>query len=184
MRGLIDGLETPHPLAERLPALYQEDSFAVRLVGAFDDSLAPAIASLDDLTSYLDPELAPEDFLEWLSEWVGVALDETWPIERRRVLVASAAELHRLRGTVVGLSAHVAIFTGGSVEIEENGGASYSLTPGSDMPGSPKLSLTVRVTLDDPASTSAERLDRLVAEAKPAHIPHRVEIVGRKKSGA
>ena len=184
MRGLVPGLATPHPLAERLPALYQEDTFAVRLVGAFDDALAPAIASLDDFVSYLDPEVAPEDFLEWLAEWVGVALDETWPIERRRALVASAAELHRLRGTVAGLRAHVAIFTGGDVDIQENGGASYSLTPGSNLPGSAKLSLTVRVTLDDPASTSADRLDRLVAEAKPAHIPHKVEIVGRKKTAS
>src|SRR5262249_30431307 len=145
------------------------------------DVLAPAVASMDELVSYLDPEVAPEDFLGWLADWVGVALDETWPIERRRALVAAAADLHRLRGTVEGLRTHVAIFTGGDVEIRENGGTTYSLTPGGTMPGSATLSLTVKVTLDDPSSITEDRLNRLVAEAKPAHIPHTVQIVGQRK---
>lgn len=182
MRGVIPGLGSPYPMGDRLPAMYQEDGFVLRLTSAFDEVLAPAIASLDNLDGYFDPRLAPEDFLEWLAEWVGVALDETWPIERRRTLVASAAELYRLRGTVGGLAAHVAIFTGGEVEIEENGGAVYSLIPGGKMPGSGSLRLHVRVKLQDTSPASVERLNELVAAAKPAHVPHTVEIVAAPRS--
>jgi len=177
MRGTIDGLETPHPLGASMPALYQEDAFAQRLTGAFDTVLAPAIASIDNFAAYLDPGLAPDDFVELLGAWVGVGYDETWPIERRRALVASASELYRLRGTVEGLKAHVAIFTGGDVDVEESGGAGWSPRPGAPLPGSPTLKLHVRVHLDDPSTTSEARLDALVASAKPAHVPHTVEIV-------
>src|SRR3990172_9513540 len=158
MRGLLPGLQSPHPLGQHLPALFQEDGFAQRLASAFDAVLAPALASLDGLEAYLDPALAPEDFLEWLAGWVGIGLDETWPVERRRALVASATELYRLRGTVPGLRAHVAIFTGGDVEIEENGAAAYSMTPGRELPGTPQLRLHVRVRLQDPSSASVARL--------------------------
>jgi phage tail-like protein len=184
VRGLIPRLESPHPLGEHLPALFQEDGFAQRLADAFDEVLAPALLSLDNLDAYLDPALAPEDFLEFLAGWVGIALDETWPVERRRALVASAAELYRLRGTVQGLRAHVAIFTGGEVDIEENGAAAYSMAPGGAVPGTPELRLHVRVHLADPKSTSAARLDTLVAGAKPAHLPHTIEIVAAAKTKA
>jgi phage tail-like protein len=120
---MVPGLVSPHPLGAALPALYQEDSFAQRLTGALDEVLAPIFASLDGLPAYLDPALAPDDFLEWLSGWVGVTLDETWPIERRRQLVADAAQLYRSRGTVAGLAAQVAIYTGGEVLVEDNGAA-------------------------------------------------------------
>jgi phage tail-like protein len=182
MRGTLERLETPFALGAAMPALYQEDPFAQRLTGAFDTLLAPAIASLDNFQAYLDPGLAPEDFVELLAAWVGVGYDETWPVERRRALVASASELYRLRGTVQGLRAHVAIFTGGDVDVEESGGAGWSPRPGAPLPGSAELKLHVRVHLDDPSTTSEARLDALVASAKPAHVPHTVEIVASSSS--
>jgi phage tail-like protein len=184
MRGMVAGLVSPHPLGAALPALYQDDSFAQRLTGALDEVLAPVFASLDGLAAYLDPALAPDDFLEWLSGWVGVTLDETWPIERRRQLVTDAAQLYRSRGTVAGLSAQVAIYTGGEVLVEDNGGAAWSAKAGGAAPGTPTPQLRVRVTVDDPSSVSLARLDAVVATAKPAHVPHTIEVVGRTTRGA
>ena len=162
-----------------LPALYQDDAFAQRLTDALDEVLAPVFASLDGLASYLDPALAPDDFLEWLAGWVGVTLDETWPIERRRQLVADAARLYRSRGTVAGLAAQVAIYTGGEVEVEDNGSSAWSSTAGGKVPGTSAPSLRVRVTVDDPATVSLARLEAVVATAKPAHVPHTITVVGR-----
>jgi len=126
VRGVVPGLASPHPLGPTLPGLYQDDPLAQRLVGAFDEVAAPVFASLDGFDAWLDPLVAPEDVLDWLAGWVGVALDQTWPIERRRAFVASAVELFRLRGTATGLAAHVAIFTGGEVEVVESGAAGWS----------------------------------------------------------
>ena len=177
MRGHIPGLATPHPFGQGLPGLYRDDDFTQRLLSAFDEVLAGAVQVLDCFPAYLDPAIAPDDFLAWLGGWVGVALDETWPIERRRALVASAVDLFRLRGTTAGLAAHVAVFTGGDVEIAEPGATAWSRDSGAQIPAGESADLLVRVHVKDPKSVSAPRLDALVAAAKPAHVAHRVEIV-------
>ena len=59
--------------------MYQDDSFALGFTAALDEVLAPVFNSLDNLDSYLDPELSPEDFLDWLAGWLGLVLDEDWP---------------------------------------------------------------------------------------------------------
>src|SRR5437879_2123507 len=90
-RGFVPGLASPHPLGDRLPAMYLEDSLVQRMTHAFDVVLAPIFSSLDNLDAYVDPELAPADFLLWLGDWVGLALDEAWPEERRRAVGDGAA---------------------------------------------------------------------------------------------
>jgi phage tail-like protein len=177
MRGHVNGLRSPHELGSSLPGLYVEDSFAQRFTSAFDEVLAPVHASLDNLDAYLDPWLAPEDFVDWLSEWVGAVVDQTWDSERRRASVAYAAELYRQRGTSRGLAAQVELVTGGSVEIVENGATAWTLDPTQALPGSAEQRLVVRVTVPDPKALDMGRLDRLVAAAKPAHVPHRIEVV-------
>ena len=134
-------------------------------------------ATIDNFSAYLDPALTPEDFLDWLAGWVGVLLDENWPIERRRAFVALAAELYRNRGTVKGLQMHVKLFASGEVEIVDNGGAAWSSTPDAAVPGQPQYGLVVRIKPTRKGSVDKARLDALVAAAKPAHIPHSIEIV-------
>lgn len=177
MRGLVPGLESPHPIGLRLPALYADDGFAQRFCSAFDDVLAPIFGTLDGLPAYLDPALAPDDFVDWLAGWVGLVVDEGWSLQRRRELVARAVALHRWRGTRTGLVEHVRLVTGGEVEIAESGATSSSTRPQSPLPGSDTPSLHVRVRVPDPAAVDVARLDRLVAAAKPAHLPHTVEVV-------
>ena len=180
-RGLVRSLISPHPLGESLPALYQEDDFTQRFVSAFDAALAPIFAALDNFPAYLDPWLAPEDFLEWLGGWFGIVLDESWSPTRRRALVSRAFEFYRMRGTASGLKEQVEVLTGGSVDLHETGGVSTSTTAGAALPGSPNFALLVRVTVDDPGTINLARLDALVMAAKPAHVTHKVEIVKRAK---
>jgi len=179
MRGVIDDLASPLPLAEELPAVYQEeDPFAVRLGAAFDTELAPIISTLDNLSAYFDPRLAPEDFLGWLASWIALELDETWDIARRRGAMLAAVDIMRRRGTAAGLVDELRLATDGEVEVIENGGSAWSLDPASTMVGSPELALVVRVRMADPAQIDVDRLDRIVRSAKPAHVPHRIEVVG------
>jgi len=177
MRGLVDDLGTPRPLGPELPGIYQEDAFAQSMLGAFDRVLAPVLSTLDNLDAYLDPRLTPEDFLAWLAGWVGMTIDETWSPERRRAAVGRAVELYRMRGTAAGLAQQVEIYTGGRVEIEENGGTGWSIDPGGELPGAPEPVVVVRVFVPDPKAIDPLRLDTLVGTAKPAHVEHRIEIV-------
>ena len=176
-RGVVEGLPSPHPIGLTLPALFHEDEFAQRFTTAFDDVLAPIFSTLDNLDAYLDPAVAPLDFVELLASWVGVELDETWPEARRRELVSQAVELYRWRGTVRGLAALVTIYAGVEPEIEESGGTAWSPTPGGEMPGSAEPRLVVKVRVPKGALVDAGRLEAIVAAAKPAHVPHQVEVL-------
>ena len=177
MRGHVDGLRSPYPLGPSLPAIYQDDDFAQRFLVALDEVVAPVYSTLDNFDAYLDPAIAPDDFLEWLAGWVGIALDESWDDSRRRAIVARAVELYRMRGTALGLAGQVELQTGGTVEIMENGATSWSVDPGGDLSGSAEPLVVVRVTVPDPKAIDANRLDAVVASAKPAHVLHRIELV-------
>jgi phage tail-like protein len=174
VRGLVDGLASPRRLLESLPGIYHEDDLAGLLTGVFDDALAPVVSTIDNLPAYLDPALAPDDFLDWLLGWVGMEPDETWPVERRRALVALAVQLHHKRGTAAGLAMHVRLLGATDVEIVDSGGATWSKTPGSKPPGDASRSVTVTVTPPKKGQLDAARIEALVTAAKPAHVVHRV----------
>ena len=175
MRASVEGLPSPHPLAAGLPASFFGSEFTGQFVAAFDDVLAPVFSSLDNLDAYLDPRLAPDDFLAWLAGWVGVAVNERWPPQRVRRFVAAAAGMYRWRGTRRGIAEGVRAFVGTEPQIEESGAVAWSARPGSPYPGEPGPWLLVRVVTDDPQLDQAS-LDRIVADAKPAHVPHRLEV--------
>jgi phage tail-like protein len=174
-RGLVEELESPHPLAHALPGIYEEDDFVERFTQAFDAALAPIFSTLDNIGAYLDPELTPEDFLAWLASWVGATLDEGWPLDRRRALVARAVPLYRRRGTVQGLAEQVALIAGERPKILDSGGVSWSVTPESPLPGSRAPRMTVRLHTKDASVVGA--VEALVASAKPAHLVAAVEVV-------
>jgi len=177
MRGTVEGLETRHPIGFLLPALYQDDDFAQRFTSALDAVMAPILATLDCIEAYVDPSLAPPDFVEWLAGWVGIELDENWPLERQRDLVASAVGLYEWHGTTRGLARLVEIYAGVTPEISESGGASWAASPGGDLPGSADAHVKVTVRVADPSAVDVGRLDRIIAKAKPAHVAHEVEVV-------
>jgi phage tail-like protein len=179
MRGCVPGLISPHPLGERVPAVLQEDRFGQAFLAGLDEVLAPILATLDNLAAYVDATSTPEDFVGWLGGWLGVELDESWPVERRRLFLARAVELFRRRGTAAGLVAHLEVFTGGSVEVVDSGGVAWSREHGAEPPGDPTPSVRVRVCVDDSATLSERDVDALVAAAKPAHVLHQVEVLAR-----
>lgn len=179
MRGVVPRLASPHPLGSTLPAPYQEDTFALALVGGLDEVLAPIFSSIDNVGGYLAPAIAPEDFLSWLGHWVGLEVDERWPLERRRELVAHAADLFRRRGTVAGLADQLAIHTGGVVDVAETGGVAWSREHGAKLPGEAVPRLAVRVIVEGDLEVGTKAIDALVAAAKPAHVVHQVEVVRR-----
>lgn len=174
MRGLIGELGTPRPLIETLPGIYQEDDVARSLTGVFDDALAPVLSTIDNVAAYLDPALTPDDFLDWLAGWVGILPDETWPVERRRALVALAVQLHRRRGTAAGLAMHVRLLGAADVDVKDSGGTTWSKRPGSKPPGDASYSLTLKVTQPKKGKLDHAKIDALVATSKPAHVAHKV----------
>lgn len=175
---LQEEVTSANPLSNWLPSLFHDNDFALRFSAGIDGVLAPVFLALDSLPAYLDPRLAPEDFVEFLSEWVGLDLDPTWSLDKKREAVAQIAAIYRKRGTVEGLAAHIRLMFDVEPEIEETGGVAVSTAPGGALPGSPQPRLLVRLRVPDPSSVDLRRLEALVASSKPAHVPHQVEVVG------
>ncbi|MBV1796829.1 phage tail protein [Siccirubricoccus sp. G192] len=102
--------------------------FLDRFLLVFDRVRAGYTRKLDDLAGLFDSMATPAaepgefgpDFLDWLADWIGLALERNWPVAARRRLVREAARLYRLRGTPLGLRRHVAIYTGSEPRLIEH----------------------------------------------------------------
>lgn len=177
MRAMIEGLESPHPIGLELPGLFHDDDFTQRFCAALDDVLAPVFLTLDAIEAYVDPWLAPDDFLTWLSEWLGIEIEEDLAEDRKRAMVARAAHLYGWAGTAKGIADLVETYTGVRPEVVDTGGASWSSAPGGDLPGSPVMGLTVTLRVGDPAVIDTERVQRMLRQTLPAHIVATLEVV-------
>lgn len=177
MRTGIPGLPSAHPLGEQLPAVYADDQFVRGFTSALDEVLAPVLSTLDNFAGYLDPGVAPEDFVGWLAHWVALRVDESWSPAQLRQLVTRSVELHRWRGTRRGLAEHVGLLTGGAVEVTDSGGVVASPTPGAPLPDPGPAWVQVRVRVPDAARVDRRRLTAAVVEAVPAHVRVAVEVV-------
>jgi phage tail-like protein len=114
-------LYTDH-LYDGLPAEYRAQDkarFLYRMLSLFGDALSEVEDKVDGVHDRLSPERAPAQFLPWLSSWVALVLDETWPVEKRRRLIREALELYRWRGTIRGIQSFVEIYAGIVPEIVE-----------------------------------------------------------------
>ncbi|OSZ61368.1 phage tail protein [Streptomyces pharetrae CZA14] len=176
-RAAVPGLPSRYPIGGQLPALYADDDFAQRFTAGLDTVLAPVFATLDNLTAYLDPRVAPADFLTWLASWVGAADDPQWPEELRREAVARAVELHGRRGTGHGLVEGLRLALGVHAEVTGDGGAVWSNTPGADLPPQSPHGPLVRVWPGRETRVDPDRVHAIVRDMCPAHTVCRVEIL-------
>lgn len=181
-RGSIDGLGSSSPLGAMLPAVFAEDDLAQRFVAGLDDVLAPIHNVLDCLDSYFAPSLAPADFTRWLGDWVGAETDGVEDITALRRAVAAAAHLHRIRGTRRGLAEVVRLAFGVEPEISESGAVAWNARPLGPVPGERRPHLHISIRLPDPDPSDQVRLDRLVAAARPAHMPYTVQVTAVERT--
>lgn len=176
-RDSTAGHAVRHRLGDALPAMFLDDAFVQRFCDGLDDVLAPVPSALDNFWAVLDPELTPPDFLDWLGSWVGVEMDRTWPVQRHRAMVASAAALYRRRGTCAGLADLIELSVGVRPDLGEGGGVAWSQAPNGPFPGRDGAELVVRLPMDTPDEVVIGRLNALIAANKPGHLRHRVEFV-------
>jgi phage tail-like protein len=179
MRGTVAGLVTPHPLQLGVPAVFRDDPVTTEVLSGLDVVLAPVFATLDCLDAYLDPRLAPEDFLPWLASWVGLDPDQRWTDEQLRQLMRVTIRLYRKRGTIAGIRELVEAYTGVQAQVVDTGGcvaAPVRDGPGrvqpltGDYPGNAEPSVTVAVTVPEDSAVTEARLRALVGPTIPAHV--------------
>ncbi|MFF3159102.1 phage tail protein [Streptomyces sp. NPDC057910] len=181
MRGLVEGLASPYPIKGLLPTIYQEDEFLQRFTAGLDDVLAPVISTLDCLEHYLDPALTSEDFLPWLASWLDVDLGASHDAVRHRRLLAAAGDLYRRRGTAAGLRDQLWLMFGGLVQVEDGTAVTVrtasSAEDGRQEQQGPQWPALLTVRIAPEVSVDRAAIERFVAAAKPAHLPHVVEVL-------
>lgn len=105
-----------HDLLRRLPKTFSRQepdaAFLRRYLALFDGLLNELEARAAFREVLLDPYATPDDMLPWLAGLLGMALDERWPVERRRDLISWTAWLFRFRGTVMGLRKFLELYLG------------------------------------------------------------------------
>lgn len=144
-----------------LPPLYSEDEFLGRFLLLFEDLLGPAQQSIAHFQLYLDPRVAPRSFMPWLSDWLAEIMDERWPIETQRELLANASWLYQARGTRAGLLRYLRICTGCEADIAENLDGPHSL----------------RVTLRAAGrQVDRDMVERIVRINCPAHVTFSITV--------
>ncbi|MEU0523774.1 phage tail protein [Streptomyces niveus] len=177
MRAAVPGLPTPHPLIDQLPAVYLEQDFLRRFLGALDEVLAPVLLTLDNVPAYLNHRTAPDDFLDWLASWVAVEPHEDSPTDHRRTAVRGAVARHARRGTLGGLAEAVRLETGTEPEIVESGGTAWSTSPNTPLPGSAVPWVTIRVRAAEGRPLDRVRLEELIDTEVPAHVGFSLELL-------
>jgi phage tail-like protein len=140
----------------------------------------PCERVLVDLSSYVDPRLAPPAFVPYLASWVDLdrflvaAADDpslsptllATGLGRLRELVAAAAELARWRGTALGLRRFLETATGlGGWTIEEN------------VSGPERAPRPFHLRVVGPAEAEPYRplVERIVAAEKPVAVTHELD---------
>jgi phage tail-like protein len=113
-----------HDLLRRLPRAFSREAraadFLRRYLAPLDGALGDLDARASQRRALLDPESTPAEALPWLASFLGLALDERWPIAARRQLIVEAPWLFRFRGTLPGLSRFLELCLGTGVLIVEH----------------------------------------------------------------
>jgi phage tail-like protein len=89
--------------------------FLDRFLASFEAMLTPLEDRVAAAHLLTDPTSAPQEHLDWLGAWIGLAFDPALPAERRRNWLAAAPALARAHGTRRGLALALDIASGGGV---------------------------------------------------------------------
>lgn len=176
MRGGINGLRSPHPMADTLPSMLREDWFATQLCASVDEVVAPVLLTMDTFACYLDPAMTPADMIPWLAGWLGLDVDRRSGLAQQRYELQTSGALNASRGTRRSMELSLESALGMPVEVTESGGARWSPSPGGALPGEPQPAVRVVVRAPVGQQVDTDRLDVLIRAVKPAHVLHQVEV--------
>ena len=108
-------------LRRYLPQVFGADPIAAefldRWLAVFDREFRAIESVIDHQAAWFDPLSAPTgdrrcDFLRFLADWVGVALEQSWPEARRRTFLKGFARVFPRRGTVAAIRETLYLFLG------------------------------------------------------------------------
>jgi len=94
-------------LEQYLPAIYRDDPQSASFLDRFLANIEGFYTNIEDRIAaaqmLFDIRSAPVESLDWLADWLGIALDPAWTNEKRRLFIKRAGDFFQYRGTLRGL---------------------------------------------------------------------------------
>lgn len=181
-----DNKDSASPYLQYLPAMYRRDEFIGRFLRIFEDIIQPIEGAVDNIPYYFDPGVTPEPLLPWLASWLGLVLNERWPVARRRNLIKSAVELYRWRGTKRGLSEYLRIYTGVVAQITEpvvrpkaKLDSGTKLGAKAYLGGGQPFTFNVTIAAQDLAEVDIDIVRAIIESQKPAHTTYTLKVLAQ-----
>lgn len=144
-----------------LPEVFGDFEFVGRYLLIFESLLAPVIWTIDNFDMYLSPEVAPGEWIEWMSSWFDLLILPELPSENQRRIMEQLGWLFLRRGTPSGLERLLELYFNVAPEIIEHGNCHF----------------TVRLALSDsPGDLGREVADRLINSQRPAFASYTLEV--------
>lgn len=105
---------------EYLPEIYlKAGGFTKRFLSIFTDIYCGIEEKIDESPGLYDPEKCPEEFVEWLGEWLSAENMLLFPDGKKRELLLALPGLSMHRGTIRGLRELLELYCGAKVFIVE-----------------------------------------------------------------
>lgn len=105
-----------------LPELYEAsdtEHFLEHFLAIFQSSFDDMNLEIKRIPYRLDVETTDSEYLDFLCEWIGVTKSQMWPEEKKRALLAQAADLYKMRGTREGMRKLLSLYLGDEVFLIE-----------------------------------------------------------------
>jgi len=120
-------MTTDNWLVEQLPRAMAEDRFIRSYVSLVQEMATGVRQQVDEIPSFVDVHVAPESFVRWMGQWLGLTVEPTIADaeerERRlRRLVEEVGALFVRRGTRAGLEGLLTALTGEAAHVDDTGG--------------------------------------------------------------
>lgn len=169
---MVPGLRNPFPMIAYTSSLLQADRIAQMLCASLDDVLAPIISVLDCYDSYLEPFVAPIDFVEYMSSWILVHPELGWDEEAVRKSLANAMTFYSFRGTAKGFVDYLSTVFDVDVEVTDSGSVTTSqeFTDPSTWPVPPPPTVDIVVRGRDGVPVDLSLIRMVLGSGTPAHV--------------
>lgn len=146
-----------------LPGIFSEDEFMGRYLLIFESINSPLVWLIDNFDLFLSPQMAPSEWLQWMSSWFDILLLPELPIERQRQIMSQVGWLFMRRGTPMGLIRLLELYYGVIPEIIENEPCHFVVR------------LPVSEINQDEMRYDVEVANRLILSQKPAFASYTLE---------
>ncbi|MBZ5524721.1 MAG: beta-galactosidase [Acidobacteriia bacterium] len=94
-------------LRQYLPAVYRDDalsaSFLDRYLANVEGFYTVLEGRIEQVQALFDVRTVPAEYLDWLGNWLALALDMGWSEQTRRLVISHGPQMFRERGTRAGM---------------------------------------------------------------------------------